>query len=102
MKLAPWEQGYDLKEEIKKLQHKARGRYSNDSGLGMEKMIMIACQQYEHNGRAFITKVPEPFRVLNKTAGGKASIQFTAHAQPDDRHGHAADCQYGKAFCKGS
>ena len=37
MKLAPWEQGYDLKEEIKKLQHKARGRYSNDSGLEMEK-----------------------------------------------------------------
>ena len=51
--------------------------------LKWKKMILAACQQYENKGQAYITKVPEPFRVLNKTAGGKANIQFVAHAQPD-------------------
>lgn len=57
---------------------------SNGRGHLHEAMIEGACRAYREQGRAYIIKVPEPFRVITKNrARGIATIQFTAHAQPD-------------------
>lgn len=57
---------------------------SNGRGRFHEQMIEGACRAYRDQGRAYILKVPEPFRVLTKNRGrGVATVQFTAHAQPD-------------------
>ena len=57
---------------------------SNGRGHLHEAMIEGACRAYRDQGRAYIIKVPEPFRVITKSrAHGIATIQFTAHAQPD-------------------
>lgn len=80
----PWEVTADNYKEIaEKLKHSVRGRFSNDRGLEMEKMILQAAEDYLENNRCRLVKIPEPFRVLKKSAGGKASIQFTTHAEPD-------------------
>lgn len=47
-------------------------------------MIEGACRAYREEGRAYVIKVPEPFRVITKNRGrGIATVQFIAHAQPD-------------------
>lgn len=57
---------------------------SNGRGHLHEAMIEGACRAYEAKGRAYVIKVPEPFRVIKKNRGrGIATVQFTAHAQPD-------------------
>lgn len=57
---------------------------SSGRGRLHEKMIEGACRAYRDRGRAYIIKVPEPFRVIAKNRGrGIATVQFTAHAQPD-------------------
>ena len=57
---------------------------SNGRGRLHEAMIEGACRAYQTKGRAYILKVPEPFRVITKNRGrGIATVQFTAHAQPD-------------------
>ena len=57
---------------------------SNGRGRVHEQMIEGACRAYEAEGRAYIVKVPEPFRVITKNRGrGIATVQFIAHAQPD-------------------
>ena len=57
---------------------------SNGRGRQFEMMIEGACRYYRDTGRANIVKMPEPFRVITKDrAHGKATVQFTAKAQPD-------------------
>ena len=57
---------------------------SNGRGRQFEMMIEGACRYYRDTGRANIVKMPEPFRVITKDrANGKATVQFTAKAQPD-------------------
>ena len=75
-------------EEEKRTEEAAAKKYraamSNGRGHLHEAMIEGACRAYREQGRAYIIKVPEPFRVITKNRGrGIATIQFTAHAQPD-------------------
>ena len=57
---------------------------SNGRGRLYEQMIEGACRSYQIQNRAYIVKVPEPFRVITKNRGrGIATVQFIAHAQPD-------------------
>ncbi len=57
---------------------------SNGRGHLHEAMIEGACRAYQTKGRAYVIKVPEPFRVITKNRGrGIATVQFIAHAQPD-------------------
>ncbi|MBR6268588.1 MAG: Holliday junction resolvase RecU [Selenomonadaceae bacterium] len=57
---------------------------NNSMGHLHEQMIEAACRAYADQGRAYIIKVPEPFRVITKNRSrGIATVQFTAHAQPD-------------------
>lgn len=68
-------------EEAKR---KYKAAMSNGRGRQHEMMIEGGCRHYAAEGRAFIIKVPEPFRVLRKDrARGIATVQFTAKAQPD-------------------
>lgn len=63
---------------------KYRAAMSNGRGRIHEQLIEGACRAYEIQGRAYIIKVPEPFRVITKNRGrGIATVQFIAHAQPD-------------------
>ena len=61
-----------------------RAAMSNGRGRVHEQLIEGACRAYAGEGRAYILKVPEPFRVITKNRGrGIATVQFTARAQPD-------------------
>lgn len=72
------------KREEEAAAKKYRAAMSNGRGHLHEAMIEGACRAYREQGRAYIIKVPEPFRVITKNRGrGIATIQFTAHAQPD-------------------
>lgn len=84
----PWDEDFDA-EAFRKECIEAReansnkGRSSLESGLLFEKQIETACQYYEESGKAFIAKIPEPFRVIKKLAAGRANVQFLRHADPD-------------------
>ena len=70
--------------ESKAAARRYRAAMSNGRGHLHEVMIEGACRAYQAKGRAYILKVPEPFRVITKNRGrGIATVQFTAHAQPD-------------------
>lgn len=57
---------------------------SNNRGHMLEKLIENGCKYYAEKGEAFITKVPEPFKVIRlDRQKHRALIRFTAHAQPD-------------------
>ena len=72
------------KRESEAAARKYRAAMSNMRGRFHEQMIEGACRVYREEGRAYITKMPEPFRVITKDRGrGIATVQFTARAQPD-------------------
>lgn len=56
---------------------------NNAQGHLFEGDILRACLYYRDQGRAVIDKTPEPFRVMEKQAGGIFKGRFTASAQPD-------------------
>lgn len=57
---------------------------SSNRGRLHEDMIVGACRAYQYENRAYIAKIPEPFRVLTKDrARAIAKVRFTGHAQPD-------------------
>ncbi|MBS6063662.1 MAG: Holliday junction resolvase RecU [Peptostreptococcaceae bacterium] len=56
---------------------------NNAAGRLFENGIEIACGIYKEKGIASITKIPEPFRVLEKTRTGIFKGRFIAKAQPD-------------------
>lgn len=60
-----------------------RNRNNNAWGNFFEKGIEAACRRYRDEGRAKISKVPEPFRVLKKEKTGIFKGRFTAKADPD-------------------
>lgn len=68
-------------------QRRARQQYQNKvnnaQGHFFEGAIKAACTLYSERERADIDKTPEPFRVLEKLAGGIFKGRFTARAQPD-------------------
>lgn len=73
-----------IKGERERAAKKYRAAMSNARGRIHEDMILGACRAYGIQGRAYVIKVPEPFRVITKNRGrGIATVQFTAHAQPD-------------------
>lgn len=56
---------------------------NNGRGRQHEDAIRAACVGYRLDGRANIVKVPEPFRVREKTSATTAYVYFTEKAQPD-------------------
>lgn len=68
-------------------QQRARQQYQNKvnnaQGHFFEGYIKAGCAFYVERERADIDKTPEPFRVLEKFAGGIFKGRFTAAAQPD-------------------
>lgn len=74
---------------------------SSARGRLHEEMIVGAVRAYSERGRAYIIKVPEPFRVLEKERSrAMARVRFTARAQPDfvgvtaDGYGIAFEAKY--------
>ena len=53
-------------EEEEAAAKKYRAAMSNGRGHLHEAMIEGACRAYREQGRAYIIKVPEPFRVITK------------------------------------
>lgn len=60
-----------------------QNKVNNAQGHFFEQAIKAACDQYSEWERADIDKVPEPFRVLEKSRDGIFKGRFTARAQPD-------------------
>ena len=56
---------------------------NNGRGRQHEDAIRAACVGYKLDGRANVVKVPEPFRVRQKTSPTTAYVYFTEKAQPD-------------------
>ena len=67
----------------KGFQRRYRSLQNNGFGKNFEKVISEACKYYRANGIAEITKIDEPFRVIQLYKGGKFKGQFTANANPD-------------------
>lgn len=70
---------YDQKRARQQYQNKV----NNAQGHFFEGYIKAGCVFYAERERAAIDKTPEPFRVLEKFAGGIFKGRFTAAAQPD-------------------
>ncbi|MEA5057748.1 MAG: Holliday junction resolvase RecU [Anaerotignum propionicum] len=64
-------------------QRKYQNTVNNAQGHFFESYIKAACNIYSERERAEIDKIPEPFRVLEKSRDGVFKGRFTAHAQPD-------------------
>lgn len=56
---------------------------SNGFGKNFEKMIDLACKYYRDEGKADISKIDEPFRVIRLKKAGWFEGQFTKNANPD-------------------
>lgn len=56
---------------------------SNGFGKNFEKMIDLACKYYRDEGKADISKIDEPFRVIRLKKAGRFEGQFTKNANPD-------------------
>lgn len=56
---------------------------SNGFGKNFEKMIDLACKYYRNEGKADISKIDEPFRVIRLKKAGRFEGQFTKNANPD-------------------
>lgn len=56
---------------------------SNGFGKNFEKMIDLACKYYRDEGKADISKIDEPFRVIRLKKSGRFEGQFTKNANPD-------------------
>lgn len=66
-----------------KYRQRYQNKLNNAQGHFFESAIKAACVLYSERGRADIDKIPEPFRVLEKSRDGIFKGRFTAHAQPD-------------------
>lgn len=60
-----------------------RGLLNNKQGELFEKQIIGGCIGYEIQGKAFIEKTPEPFKVKKSIGGGRFEGSFMSRAQPD-------------------
>lgn len=58
-------------------------RRNNAAGKYLESCIDAACKYYKEQGKAYIEKIPEPFRVLKKYHDGTFTGRFIGHALPD-------------------
>ena len=67
----------------KGFQRRYRSLQNNGYGKNFEKSISDACDYYRINKIADITKIDEPFRVIQLYKGGKFKGQFTKNANPD-------------------
>ena len=56
---------------------------SNGFGKNFEKLIDLACKYYRVEGKADISKIDEPFRVIRLKKAGRFEGQFTKNANPD-------------------
>lgn len=67
----------------KGFQRRYRSLQNNGFGKNFEKFIAMACDYYRANEIADITKIDEPFRVMQLYKAGQFKGQFTANANPD-------------------
>lgn len=67
----------------KGFQRRYRSLQNNGFGKNFEKFIAMACDYYRTNEIADITKIDEPFRVMQLYKAGQFKGQFTANANPD-------------------
>ena len=85
-------------EEYKELQERRRKEHStmkprvnesftsmrnNADGKRLEGRIQAACGYYRDQARAYVEKIPEPFRTMHTYRDGTFSGRFIANAQPD-------------------
>lgn len=66
-----------------KYRQRYQNKLNNAQGHFFESAIKAACVLYSERERADIHKIPEPFRVLEKSRDGIFKGRFTARAQPD-------------------
>lgn len=59
------------------------GRRSKVAGEHWENMIEAACQHYRREGKAEISKTPEPMRPIKSLGQGKFIAYYEKMAQPD-------------------
>ena len=59
------------------------GRRSTSAGEYWENMIEAACRHYRLNGKAEITKTPEPMHPIRSLGQGKFIANYVKMAQPD-------------------
>lgn len=59
------------------------GRRSKVAGEYWEKMLEASCQHYRLEGKAEITKTPEPMRPIKSLGNGKFVAHYEKMAQPD-------------------
>ena len=87
MKKDPLDEPLTVEEQLgydgKKAQRQWQNKINNAQGHIFEQCIKTACLTYAELGRAQVEKIPEPFMVTHKGAGGIFSGRFTALAQPD-------------------
>ena len=72
-----------MEYDEKKAKQQWRNKVNNAQGHIFEQCIKTACLIYAELGRARVEKIPEPFMVTSKGAGGTFAGRFTALAQPD-------------------
>lgn len=70
-------------EIVKRSRKSFAARKALGYGKNFESFISAACDYYRDNGIADISKVDEPFRVLELYGRGKFMGQFTKKANPD-------------------
>lgn len=56
---------------------------NNADGQRLEGRIQAACGYYRDQGRAYVEKIPEPFRTTHTYRDGTFTGRFIANAQPD-------------------
>ena len=56
---------------------------NNEASKRLEGRIQAACGYYRDQGRAYVEKIPEPFRTMHTYRDGTFSGRFIANAQPD-------------------
>lgn len=60
-----------------------QGRVNRAQGAYFEKLIDCSLAQYAKDGKAFVTKTPEPMRVIGRMPGGRFVACFAHKAEPD-------------------
>lgn len=60
-----------------------QGRVNRAQGAYFEKLIECSLAQYAKDGKAQITKTPEPMKVIRRLTGGRFEACFEKKAEPD-------------------
>lgn len=82
-------------ETDEKIKQRYRNAVNNAQGKHFEEYIKKGCMHYRIHKKAYIEKMPEPFRVTKKYPDGTFTGRFTANAMPD----FIGTLSDGKAIC---